>query len=415
VIVAEVSVAVLVTMDSKSEEALFVCNTLIQLGVKPWLVDLSLRPHNITGADITGGDLVKICGYSWEKLDKMDRNQATEAMVSAGIIALKEKYLSGNIGGVIGLGGANGTSMACSLMRSLPPLVPKVMVSAVAATAAVQWYIAESDIVMFPSIGDFTLNRITRGVLQNAATALAAMTCARDNPTEHAEDEPLLIGVSSFGGTSGCVDVVTNGLISEGYEVIHFHASGPGGKALESLAQKGELAGVVDITTHELTDYLVDGVYSAGENRLKAASAAGLPQVIVPGAIDHSNFWVNMVPEKFSDREFFQYNAQNILMRTNALEYKKLGKLMAERLNHAEKDFVVVVPLRGFSEHTKRNTHDLGGNIIGSWDRPDDDMVFLETLKKNLKRGEVEELDLHINDPAFANACLKSFMQLIKK
>jgi uncharacterized protein (UPF0261 family) len=149
-------------------------------------------------------------------------------------------------------------------------------------------------------------------------------------------------------------------------------------------------------------------VYSAGENRLKAASAAGLPQVIVPGAIDHSNFWVNMVPEKFSDREFFQYNAQNILMRTNALEYKKLGILMAERLNHAEKDFVVLVPLRGFSEHTKRNTHDLGGNIIGSWDRPDDDMVFLETLKQNLKRGEVEELDLHINDPAFANACLKS-------
>ncbi len=412
---AEVSVAVLVTMDSKSEEALFVCNALIQLGVKPLLMDLSLRPHNITGADITGGDLAIISGNSWEELAKMDRNQATEVMVSAGIKTLKEKYLLENIGGVIGLGGANGTSMACSLMRSLPPLVPKVMVSAVAATAAVQWYIAESDIVMFPSIGDFTLNRITRGVLQNAATALAAMTCAMANDTEKKQDEPLLIGVSSFGGTSGCVDVVTDGLVSEGYEVIHFHASGPGGKALESLAQKGELAGVVDITTHELTDYIVDGVYSAGENRLTAASAAGLPQVIVPGAIDHSNFWVNMVPEKYSDREFFQYNAQNILMRTNAFEYEKLGKLMAERLNQAEENFVVVIPLRGFSEHTKRNTHDLGGNILGSWDRPGDDRVFYETLKKNLIRGEVAELDLHINDPKFGSACLKYFTQLIQK
>ena len=90
-----------------------------------------------------------------------------------------------------------------------------------------------------------------------------------------------------------------------------------------------------------------------------------------------------MVPEKYSNREFFQYNAQNILMRTNAFEYEKLGKLMAERLNQAEENFVVVIPLRGFSEHTKRNTHDLGGNILGSWDRPDDDRVFYKTLKKN--------------------------------
>ena len=63
--------------------------------------------------------------------------------------------------------------------------------------------------------------------------------------------------------------------------------------------------GVVDVTTHELADLIVDGVYSAGNTRLTSAGAAGLPQVVVPGAIDHANFWVDHVPERYQDREFF--------------------------------------------------------------------------------------------------------------
>ena len=303
---AQVAVAVLATLDSKGAEAQFVCDALTRAGVAPRLIDLSLRPHDTVGADITGGQLAKAGGSTWDALAGLDRTRASEIMVAGGAHILRERFRAGEFAGVVGLGGANGTSMACSMMRALPPLVPKAMVSAVAATAAVQWYVAESDIVMFPSIGDFTLNRITRGVLENAANAVAAMALARADKSEQAAEEPPLIGVSSFGGTAGCVDRVTERLTELGYEVIHFHASGPGGKALESLARQGELAGVIDITTHELTDLLVDGVYSAGDTRLTSASAAGLPQVIVPGAIDHSNFWVGQVPEKFASREFFQ-------------------------------------------------------------------------------------------------------------
>lgn len=411
---ADVAVAVLATLDSKGAEAQFVCEALTRAGVRPRLIDLSLRPHTVEGADITGGELAQAGGTSWDGLAELDRNRAAEIMVAGGASILRERFRSGEIGGVIGLGGANGTSMACSMMRALPPLVPKAMVSAVAATAAVQWYVAESDIVMFPSIGDFTLNRITRGVLENAANAVAAMALARAAGGAKVAEDPPLIGVSSFGGTAGCVDRVTDGLLALGYEVIHFHASGPGGKALESLAQQGELAGVVDITTHELTDLLVDGVYSAGETRLTSASAAGLPQVIVPGAIDHSNFWVGMVPEKFADREFFQYNAQNILMRTNAEECAALGRLMAERLNQSKGDFEVLIPKRGYSEHTKRRTHDLAGNDVGPWDQPDVDGIFATVLGEHLEKGRLQELDLHINDPEFADACLDSFLRLMK-
>ncbi len=410
---AEVAVAVLATMDSKSAEAQFVCDALNRAGVRPFLVDLSLRPHGITGANITGGELAEAGGTTWEGLAELDRTRAAEIMVAGGVRMLRERFRSGAFAGVIGLGGANGTSMGCSMMRALPPLVPKAMVSAVAATAAVQWYVAESDIVMFPSIGDLTLNRITCGVLENAANAVAAMALARPASGTKVADEPPLIGVSSFGGTAGCVDRVTERLIALGYEVIHFHASGPGGKALESLAQQGELAGVIDVTTHELTDLLVDGVYNAGETRLTSASAAGLPQVVVPGAIDHSNFWVGMVPEKFANREFFQYNAQNILMRTNAQECEALGRLVADRLNQSKGEFTVLIPKRGYSEHTKRRTHDLAGREIGPWDQPDVDAAFARVLREHLDKGRFEELDLHINDPEFADACVDAFVGMM--
>lgn len=407
--------AVLATMDSKGVEARFLAERLERCGVKPLLVDLSCRPHEVLGADVSGAELASKADRTWDELARMERSAASEAMMEGGRRILAEKFRAGEIRGAIGLGGANGTSMACGVMRVLPPLAPKVMVSVVAATAAVQWYVAESDIVMFPSIGDLSLNRITRGVIENAALALSGMMKREGTPQDGGRAAPPLIGVSSFGGTVGCVNRVEQRLAKAGYEVILFHASGPGGRALESLAGLGELAGVVDVTTHELMDLLVDGVYSAGESRLEAAGEAGIPQVVAPGALDHANFWTGRVPGKYQDRTFFQYNAQNLLMRTNKGEFEALGVLMAEKLNRARGPLRVLIPARGYSEHTKRKTHDLEGRERSDWRSPEADAAFAASLRKNLKRGEVVTLDLHINDAAFADACADAMISMLEQ
>jgi uncharacterized protein (UPF0261 family) len=409
----DVVVAVLATLDSKNDEARFVCEVLAQAGVKPCLIDLSLRPHNIAGADHAGGDLAKAAGASWDGLGALDRAKAGDIMIAGATKVLQELRTKGNLSGAIGLGGANGTSMGCTVMRSLPPLFPKVMVSAVAATAAVQWYVAESDIAMFPSIGDVAMNRITRAVMQNAATATAAMAQSWAQQDQQKTATPL-IGVSTFGVTAPCVDHITDRLTAAGHEVIEFHASGPGGKALESLSKLGQLSGVIDVTTHELADLIVDGVYSAGDGRLREAGAAALPQVVVPGAIDFSNFWVGHIPEKFKSRAFFQFNAQNILMRSNADEMRTIGKLMAERLSAAKGAVKVLIPSRGFSENTKRMTHDINGIEVGPWSQPDVDKVFTETLHDNMLQSQIQVLDLHINDPAFADACVDAYLEMTK-
>ena len=404
------TIAVLATLDSKDDAARYTCGVLREIGAEPWLMDLSLRPHDIAGADIGGGEIAKASGVTWDDLADMERSAAAKTMISGGAKLLLQKFETGGLFGVIGVGGANGSTVFCAMMRGLPPLFPKVMVTPVAATAAVQWYVAESDIAMFPTIGDIVLNRITMAVMENAAYAVASMAQAWEKRRARADDHQPLIGVSSFGNLQKSVDRITEGLEERGFEVMHFHASGPGGKALENLARQGELAGVIDLTTSELTDLLTGGVYSAGNGRLRSAGAAGLPQVVVPGALDHTNWWVGECPERYQSREFYQYNVEILLMRTNAEEMTELGRMMAERLNEANGPVTVMIPTKGFSHHIIRETQDIDGNIVGSWRQPETDQAFTNSIREHLTHGRIEELDLHINDHEFADACVEELM-----
>jgi uncharacterized protein (UPF0261 family) len=396
-------VAVLATLDSKHDAARFVCGALTAAGVTPWLVDLSLRPHSHDFAEINAGVIAEAAGLTWADLGRLARTDATRTMIAAGTEIVRAMFARREIDGVIGVGGANGSTIACAIMRALPLSFPKCMVTPVAATAAVQWYVAESDIAMYPTIGDISLNRVTRAAMTNAAHAVAAMARAWNRRAVVAR-VPLL-GVSSFGNTQPAVDRITARLEAEGFEVIHFHASGPGGRALEMLAASGELAGVIDLTTSDLTDLVTGGVYSAGETRLTAAGAAGLPQVVVPGCLDFTNWWVGQVPDKYRHREFYQYNVEILLMRTNAEEFSRLGQIFGERLRAAKGPVSVLIPGGGMSQLVGRRTYDLSGNECGAWAQPEIDRVFRETLTHYLPAGTIKELPYHINDASFADAC----------
>ena len=161
----------------------FVCDALAEAGVTPWLVDLSLRPHAQGFADVGGAEVAAAAGTSWAALAALSRADAAQTMIAGGSEIVQARQASGAIDGVLGVGGANGSTMACAIMRRLPLAFPKAMVTPVAATAAVQWYVAESDIAMFPTIGDIWLNRITRAAMANAAEAVAGMAKARRGGT----------------------------------------------------------------------------------------------------------------------------------------------------------------------------------------------------------------------------------------
>ena len=405
---------VLATLDSKQMAARFLCDALVRAGVRPWLVDLSLRPHAHDGASVPGKAVAEASAIEWAALGRLSRAAAAQVMIAGGTDIVRAKLVAGEIAGVFGLGGANGSTMACAIMRALPVGLPKVMVTPVAATAAVQWYVAESDIAMVPTIGDISLNRITRAALANGAAAMAGMAMAWQQ-RRAVGTPPALVGVSSFGNLQPAVDRITLGLERGGFEVIQFHASGPGGRALEQLAARGELAGVIDLTTSELADLLTGGVYSAGDRRLTAAGAAGLPQVVVPGCLDFTNWWVGAVPDRYRHRAFLQYNAEILLMRTDAAEFAALAGLIGERITAATGPVRVLIPIRGFSGLTGRPVHDLAGKEVGSWAQPETDRVFVDTLRSQAPAGTVTELPLHINDPQFADACVDALLASFRR
>jgi uncharacterized protein (UPF0261 family) len=268
------------------------------------------------------------------------------------------------------------------------------MVSTV-ASGDVNPYVDVKDITMMYSVVDIAgLNRLSRRILANAVGAVCGMV---EQEVPVVADKPLL-SATMFGVTTPCVTAVRERLEAAGYEVLVFHATGSGGKAMEALIDGGFIEGVADITTTEWCDELVGGVLSAGTHRLEAAGRRGIPQVVSVGALDMVNFWAyDTVPPQFKSRNLYKHNANVTLMRTTATECAELGRIIASKLNRATGPTSLFIPLKGVS------TIDAEGQPF--YDPAADDALF-DALRHNLNRQQVEliELDLHLNDPAFAQA-----------
>ena len=289
-------------------------------------------------------------------------------------------------------------------MQGLPVGVPKIMVSTL-ASGDTSPYVQSKDICMMYSVVDIAgINRLSRQILANAAGAIVGMVTAE--APEATDDNPL-IAATMFGVTTPCVTKAREILEAAGYEVLVFHATGTGGRAMEDLVKGGFLAGVLDVTTTELADELVGGILSAGPDRLEAAGQAGLPQVIAPGALDMVNFGPpDTVPEKFSERHFYQHNPTVTLMRTTAEETAALGKIMAQKLNEAKGPTTVLIPTQGVSAIDKTGQ---------PFDSPEARDAWQENLKAHIGDNvTVIEMDVHINDNEFATQLAETLLDSLE-
>jgi uncharacterized protein (UPF0261 family) len=306
--------------------------------------------------------------------------------------------------GVLAMGGSGGTSVGCAAMRALPLGVPKVMVSTV-ASGDVSAYVGVKDIVMIPSIVDVAgLNRISRQVFARAAGAICGMVEAE---VPHGDDRPLVVA-SMFGNTTPAVECAKAIVEQNGYEVLVFHATGTGGRTMESLVEAGLIVGVLDLTTTEWADELVGGVLAAGPTRLEAAAKHGVPAIVVPGCLDMVNFWApSTVPSRFKDRRFYPHNPNVTLMRTNVEENHQLGCILAHKLNRSTGPVTVLLPLKGVS------MIDSPGEPFW-W--PEADRALFDALKGLLRPDiRVIEMDCNINDSAFAERCAQCLLENLKK
>ena len=395
------TIAVLGTLDSKGHEHAFVADIIRSRGHKVLLIDAGCLEAPQVTPDVPRTDICPGLNQLPE-----DRGVRVAAMAAAAPGFVADLVAGGKIDGIISLGGGGGTAIGTAAMRALPIGFPKLMVSTL-ASGNVAPYVGTKDIVMMPSIVDVAgLNRISRTLFRQAAGAICGMVEARHSAPEADSNARPIIVASMFGNTTTCINDAKAVLDAAGYETLVFHATGTGGRAMESLIESGMVTGVLDVTTTEWADEFVGGILGAGPTRLDAAAKRGVPTILAPGCLDMVNFGEpQTVPEKFSGRKFYHHNPQVTLMRTNAKECAELGRIIAEKANASTGPVTVFLPLKGISIISAEGQpfHD-----------PAADAALFNAIKTHLRPGiSCIEIDANINDPIFSQACTTELLRML--
>jgi uncharacterized protein (UPF0261 family)/ABC-type branched-subunit amino acid transport system ATPase component len=398
-------VLVVGTLDTKGEELRFIRDIIVGQGLRTRLVDVSTS-GKLSTCDVPAQEIALHHGRGGSGVFGSDRGASVAAMADAFARWLRRQS---NVAGIISAGGSGGASLVAPAMRELAVGVPKLIISSV-ASGDVGPYVGPADIAMMYSVTDIQgLNSISRTVLANGANALAGMVKARlDESVKKHADTPARpsIGITMFGVTTPAVQKITAELRVD-YECLVFHATGVGGRSMEKLVDSGLLAGVIDLTTTEVCDLLMGGVFPATEDRFGAVIRSRVPYVGSVGALDMVNFGVpESIPERYRGRKFHVHNPQVTLMRTIAEENERMGRWIGERLNQMDG------PVRFFLAEGGVSALDAPGQPF--WDPEADQALFraLERTVRQTSNRQLIRIKRNINEPEFASAVVGALRSL---
>jgi uncharacterized protein (UPF0261 family)/ABC-type branched-subunit amino acid transport system ATPase component len=401
------TVLVVGTLDTKGEELRFIRDIVTGSGLRVRLVDVSTA-GKAASCDVSAQEIALNHPRGGSAVFGSDRGASVTAMAEAFTNWLRRQS---DIAGVISAGGSGGASLVAPGMRALPIGVPKLIVSSV-ASGDVAPYVGPVDITMMYSVTDVQgLNSISRQVLANGANALVGMVKARLDDRAANAREPSTnlqgVGLTMFGVTTPAVQNVAAALRDD-YECLVFHATGVGGRSMEKLVDSGLLSGVIDLTTTEVCDLLMGGVFPATEDRFGAIARTRVPYIGSVGALDMVNFGApDTIPERYRGRKLHVHNPQVTLMRTTAEENERMGRWIGERLNAMDG------PVRFFLPEGGVSALDAPGQPF--WD-PDADAALFRALDQTVRQTsnrQLVRLKRNINEPEFAAAIVAAFRSIV--
>jgi uncharacterized protein (UPF0261 family) len=388
------TIVILSTLDTKSEEALYLKERIERRGHHPLVMDVGTGGKVSFQPDFTREEVALATGRTLKEIlattEKYTDGLTTMAMGAKSII--QKLIAEKKIDGVLSIGGALGTTETLMIMRELPLSIPKLSLSTVAFVAdLITSEVVSIDQAMIQSVADlWGLNRVTRMALQRAAGAICGMV--EEQEEKEGEKKPL-VAISAL-GVHTYVDRCKSLLTEKGYEPVVFHSVGTG--ALEILIRQGYFRGTLDLSCYELVNYVCGGPVKGGEEKFTAACEEGIPQVIAPGALDFFPWPLQVpFPAKFKKRTKSLHARVN-LIETTPKEQEKTAMLLAEKINKARAPAVLLIPLKGFSKLDRSKE-------MPFYD-PEAGRRFANILKENISNPlvEIKEMKVHINDPVFA-------------
>lgn len=385
-------VVILGTLDTKGAEVEFLRQAVRDEGAEPLVIDTGVLGQPTSDADVTRHQVAAAADNTIDALiEADDKNNALITMAAGATQILQQLLEEKKLGGVLSIGGSRGTALSTTVMRSLPVGVPKLMVSTIASGRnRFGPYVGTKDITFMHSVADILgINAVTRPIFTNAAAAIAAMSRVGE-PLRRGKKR--VFSASMLGVTTTLVGQIQELMNPDAAEVVAFHAVGTGGRSMEGLIESGLIEGVFDVTPGEMTALVVDGDFSAGSDRMRAAGKRGIPQVVAPGGVDFIiEGPVDELPAEYRARRIMVHTPTITLVRTSPEEMASVGKLIAERLEESRGPAAAILPLRGFGWFARegRPLHD-----------PESDQAFVDTFKAHVPSSvTVVEVDTHINDP----------------
>jgi uncharacterized protein (UPF0261 family) len=398
-------IAVVGTLDTKGPEINFVSKIIDERGHEPFIIDIGVLGDVKIPVMITRDEISRAGGSTIEKLiERGDENEAGKVMAKGLRSIVLEMVEKGELHGLLAIGGGQGSINVAPTLQALPLGFPKMLVSTKVTQAGAAPFAGNRDVMLMPSVADLAgLNRLTRHILANAAGAIIGMV---ETEVMDSALGPLVV-MGMNGTVTGSALEVKNALENEGYEILVFHTIGTGGRSLEDYVSSHPVNAVIEFAVNEVGNELFGGMASAGPDRFEAAGRRGIPQIIIPGSADFINFLSPpSVPKHLTKRPIHYHNPQATLVRTTISENRRLGEVLAEKLNRSRGRVTVLWPKKGLSsiDLPQKSLYD-----------PKADNALLQSLTKNLRKEiPILLVDTDINSPFFAEQVTKTFQSMIK-
>ena len=395
-------IAIVGTLDTKFEEMGFIRDFVQKNGHDPVIIDAGIMGSVPFAPHVSRDRVAKAAGMSLMEIQALgDEGRAIALMAKGASRIAHDLYEQGGLDAIISVGGSMGTSLGLAVMKELPIGVPKLMVSTIAFTPLVTGDgVAKDQVMMQAPVDLWGLNVINRNTLQTAAAAIVGMAEAA---TKIVPVKPM-VGVTTR-GIMKYLNWIKPALEARGYEVVVTHCIGKvGGGTFETLVRQGIFSAVLDLCTGEVLEELNGGSLRAGPTRLEGAGDMGIPQIVAPGCMEYWH-WPGSVESIPAWRASHFHNPLVLCVKATMEEMIKGAEVMAEKLNRAKGPVTVLYPLKGFDDFDK----EVGGVFYD----PEGHATFLKVLRKNVKPAiKIVELDMHINDQAFAEKAIKVFDEM---
>lgn len=397
----EPRILVIGTGDTKADELAFMRECIVAAGGRAVMLDVSILGDPPYSAAYDKHAVARAADTTIEAIaGGGDENTAMTSMALGASRLTRALYDSGEIDGIIALGGTMGTDLALDVALSLPLGVPKFVVSTIAYSHLIPPERIATDLMMILWAGGlYGLNSTCKAVLSQACGAVVGAARVGAKPVL---TRPI-VGMSSLG--KSCLRYMVDlkpALEKRGYEVVVFHTTGMGGRSLEAIAAQGGFAAVMDFSLQELANQLTGSVVNSGKDRLQNAGLQGIPQIVAPGAIDMVDFptW-QAVPERFAERPYHAHNRLLASVTSDGETRRSIARVIGEKLASARGPVAFILPAGG----------------IQQWDQPGEPLydpgatgAFLDEMRQSVPaNAELHEIPGHINDQAFVAKALEIF------